>query len=162
MSSSTEPGPVRVARLGRPHGLDGFLGLYVDPPDLIHFEAGASVQIGEQPMTVRTIRKTDKGYQVAFVEVTDRTGAEAIRNHDVFVGEPRPLDQGEFWPSDLIGLEVRPGGGRVVGLEQGPAQDRLVIEREGITFEVPFVEALVPVVDLEQGFVEIVEIDGLY
>ena len=48
-----------------------------------------------------------------------------------------------------------------MGLIHGPAQARLSIERGGRTFEVPFVEALVPTVDLDSGYVEIVEIDGL-
>jgi ribosomal 30S subunit maturation factor RimM len=56
---------------------------------------------------------------------------------------------------------VTPGGGRVVDVVFGPAQDRLVVERDAIRFEVPFVEAFVPRVDLETGVVEIVEIEGL-
>jgi 16S rRNA processing protein RimM len=44
----------------------------------------------------------------------------------------------------------------------GPGQERLLIESEGgSTFEVPFVDDLVPVVDLVQGRVEIVSIPGL-
>lgn len=117
--------------------------------------------IADRTMTVRSIRPTDRGYHVAFVEVPGREAAEEIRNQDVFVSQRRELEEGEFWPADLIGLEVRPGGGKVVGLEPGPAQDRLVIERDGTRFEVPFVEALVPVVDLDGGYVEIVEIEGL-
>lgn len=117
--------------------------------------------IGERPHVVRAIRRGNKGSEVAFEEVTDRPGAEAIRNLDVFVHERRPLDEGEFWPEDLIGLEVRPGGGKVVDVSFGPAQDRLVIEKEGIRFEVPFVDELVPTVDLVEGFVEVVELSGL-
>ena len=91
----------------------------------------------------------------------DRASAEEIRNSDVFVAGRRQLEEGEFWPSDLVGLEVRPGGGKVIGLEHGPGQDRLVIERGSVSFEVPFVVALVPVVDLEGGYLEIVELEGL-
>lgn len=148
--------------MGRPHGLEGFLGLYVDPADLVHFEVGSVVYIDSTPYTVRDLRKADRGHQVAFTEVTDRYAAEEIRNRDVHVDERRQLEEGEFWPSDLVGLEVVPGGGRVVALVQGSAQDRLVIERDGTRFEVPFVEPLVPVVDLEAGIVEVVEIEGLY
>ncbi|HEX9848264.1 MAG TPA: hypothetical protein VGB33_07585 [Acidimicrobiia bacterium] len=49
----------------------------------------------------------------------------------------------------------------VVDVEFGAAQDRLVIERGGVRFEVPFVADLVPVVDLDHGLVEIREIEGL-
>jgi len=159
LSSSTEQ--FKVARLGRPHGLDGHLGLYVDPPDLIHFEPGSVVLVGDRELTVRSVRPSDRGHQVAFSEVPDRASAEEIRNSDVFVAGRRQLEEGEFWPSDLVGLEVRPGGGKVIGLEHGPGQDRLVIERGSVSFEVPFVVALVPVVDLEGGYLEIVELEGL-
>ena len=98
---------------------------------------------------------------MAFADVGDRNAAEEIRNEDVFVAERRSLADHEFWPEDLIGLEVRPGGGVVVDVVVGSAQDRLVIERDRGTFEVPFVDDLVPVVDVDGGFVEIVELPGL-
>jgi ribosomal 30S subunit maturation factor RimM len=46
-------------------------------------------------------------------------------------------------------------------VDRGPAQDRLVVERQGRRFEVPFVKELVPVVDIEGGFVVVEEIEGL-
>lgn len=147
--------------MGRPHGLDGFLGLYVDETELSHFQPGATVVVDGNPLRVRALRRADRGHQVAFEEATDRGAAEAIRNLDVFVSTRRSLGVDEFWPEDLVGLEVRPGGGSVAGVNFGPGQDRLVIEREGIRFEVPFVESLVPVVDVESGYVEVVEIEGL-
>lgn len=147
--------------MGKPNGLDGYIGLYAENEDLVHFEPGSEVYVGDRSQTVRDLRSGKKGPQVAFLGVTDRFAAESLRGSDVFVTERRQLDEGEFWPADLVGLEVRPGGGRVVAVAHGPAQDRLVIEREGTRFEVPFVSALVPVVDPEAGFVEIVEIEGL-
>lgn len=161
LSSSTDPALTRVARLGRPHGLDGFLGLYVDPADLANFEVGAAVEVDGRPLTVREVRRGPRGHQVAFVELPDRDSAEAIRNQEVFAKDRRRLTEGEYWLKDLIGLEVRPGGGVVIGVESGPAQDRLVIERAGAVFEVPLVVELVPRVDQEAGYVEIVEIEGL-
>jgi 16S rRNA processing protein RimM len=153
---------VPVGRLGRPHGLEGFVGLYIEAEDLVaHFEPGSVVYLNSEPYTVRATRPGKKGPQVAFEEVTDRQGAEAIRGREVFVGRRRPLGEGEFWPEDLVGLEVRPGGGQVVGISNGPAQDRLVVERGELLFEVPFVRQLVPTVDLENGYVEIDEIEGL-
>lgn len=111
--------------------------------------------------TVASTRKTDKGHQISFVEVTERDGAEQIRGLDVYVPERRKLSADEYWPEDLIGLAVRPGGGLVVDLAQGPSQARLVIDRDGARFEIPFVSDLVPVVDLDEGYIEIVELPGL-
>ncbi|HUF14357.1 MAG TPA: ribosome maturation factor RimM [Acidimicrobiia bacterium] len=147
--------------MGRPNGLDGFLGLYVESDDLAHFQPGSVVHVEGRPYTVRAIRRGKKGHQVAFEEVTDREGAERIRGNDIFVEQRRALTDGEYWPDDLVGLEVRPGGGVVVGVSFGTAQDRLVVQRGPARFEVPFVDELVPRVDLEGRFVEVVEIEGL-
>lgn len=160
-SSSTDRPNVTAGRLGRPHGLDGFLGLYVEPEDLVYFDKGSVVFVKDRPHTVRAVRRADRGHQVAFEEVTGREGADDIRNCDVYVIERRPLEDGEFWPDQLVGLDVRPGGGKVVGVIHGPAQVRLAVERHGTVFEVPFVEALVPVVDLLGGYLELAEIEGL-
>lgn len=147
--------------MGRPHGLDGHLGLYVEPEDVILFETGSSVFIENRIHTVRSIREADRGYHVAFEEVVSREGAEQIRNRDVMVSLRRELTDDEYWPEDLIGLTVEPGGGVVAAVEHGPAQDRLVIRRGEDTFEVPFVNELVPRVDLARGTVEVLEIEGL-
>lgn len=117
--------------------------------------------IGDLDLTVREMRRGKKGPQVAFEGVTTREQAEELRGREVFAGQRRTLGEGEYWPSDLVGLEVRPRGGVVAAVEHGAAQDRLVIERDGRRFEVPFVDVLVPVVDLVAGYVEIEEIEGL-
>lgn len=160
-SSSTDRPDVKAGRLGRPHGLEGYLGLYVDPSDLAYFETGSTVYVEDRPYVVRGIRRADKGYHVAFDGVTDRLAADTIRNFDIFVSERRALSDHEFWPDQLVGLAVRPSGGVVVALIHGGAQDRLVIEKDGVRFEFPFVQDLVPVVDVGGGYIEIVEPDGL-
>ncbi|HEU4320676.1 MAG TPA: hypothetical protein VFS66_11400 [Acidimicrobiia bacterium] len=152
---------MRVGVLGKPNGLDGHIGIYIEPEDLVYLEPDAVVLVGGTEHTVRSLRQGKKGPQVAFVEVTERSQAEAIRGSEVHVGQRRELGESEFWPSDLVGLEVRPGGGVVTAVTHGAAQDRLEIERGGVVFEVPFVEQFVPVVDIDAGYVEVVEIDGL-
>lgn len=150
-----------VGRLGKPNGLEGFLGLYTEPENLTYFEPDSAVYVDGRAYTVRALRQGKKGPQVAFHGVVDRRGAEHLRGHDVMVSERRQLGEGEYWPRDLVGLEVRPGGGVVIAVTHGVAQDRLTVDRGGIRFEVPFVAELVPIVDLERGYVEIVEIEGL-
>jgi 16S rRNA processing protein RimM len=166
-SSSTEPERFVIGRLGRPHGLDGFLGVYVDEDDVVSIQPGGTVFIEDTPHVVRALRRVDRGYQIAFEGIDDRETAEAVRGLDVAVPERRQLGEGEYWPEDLVGLAVVEPDGRVVGVVAevvfGPGQDRLRIEQEegGPTFEVPFVDALVPRIDLEAGEVEIDPIPGL-
>jgi 16S rRNA processing protein RimM len=155
-----------VGRLGRPHGLDGFLGLYIEEEDAAAIEPGARVFVDDRPHVVRALRRADRGYQVAFEGIQDRFMAEEIRGADFSVEQRRELSEGEFWPGDLIGLPVFDQDGAWVGAVKdvlfGAGQDRLLIEGgSGLDFEVPFVAALVPVVDLARARVEIVSIPGL-
>jgi 16S rRNA processing protein RimM len=95
---------------------------------------------------------------VRFEGVTDRPGAEALRGIELTADVSElPLDDGEFWPDDLIGLAAEdPGGsplGSVVDIVYGP-QDRLVVETpEGNRVEVPFMSDLVS--DPEDGVIVI-------
>lgn len=68
--------------------------------------------------------------------------------------ESRELDAGEYFLHDLVGLEVFDGAavrlGVVVDVAEGVAQILLRVESgDGQRFDVPFVRALCPEVDLE-------------
>ena len=131
---------------------------------MVHFEIGATVLIEGDSHVVRAVRRVDRGFQVAF-EGVDRAAAEGIRGSSLFVEQRRSLGEGEYWPEMLIGLEARgmDGGrlGTVVGVIAGVAQDRLIIESSSASFEVPFVDDLIPVVDADSGYIEIVDLPGL-
>ena len=163
-NSSTEPRFV-VGRLGRPHGLDGYIGLYVDEDDLVHFEPGKSIFVDGRQFEVASIRRADRGHHLKLVGIDSRVAAEAIRGNDVIATERRDLGENEYWPEDLVGLEVRDTDGHRVGqvatLITGGAQDRLVVDAADGRFEVPFVAALVPEVDVAGGVVVIMPIEGL-
>ena len=122
-SSSTERPSVKAGRLGRPHGLKGYLGLYAEPEGLGYFVPKSIVFIEDHPYVVRAIRRADKGHHIAFEGVLDRAAAETIRNSELFVSERPTLSDDEFWPDHLVGLEIRPKGGHVVALIHGAAQD---------------------------------------
>jgi 16S rRNA processing protein RimM len=165
-SSSTDPERFVIGRLGRPHGLDGYLGIYVDEEDTVSLQPGSTVYLEDRPHLVRAVRRVDRGFQVAFEGVGSREAAEEIRGSVVSVDERRPLGDDEFWPEDLTGLSVFDESGAPVGFIErivfGPGQDRLVIATgDGAIFEVPFVDELVPMVDLDAKRVEINAIPGL-
>ncbi|GBD83865.1 ribosome maturation factor RimM [bacterium BMS3Abin02] len=119
-------------------------------------------------LVLRGVRVHKDGMLVAFEGVTDRNAAEELRGTTLFipVDERRKLEDDEFWPEDLEGLEVRdPQGrplGRITGVIVGDAQDRLLIHSGDRAVEVPFVEELVPDVRPESGFVTVVPIEGLF
>ncbi|WP_347354679.1 ribosome maturation factor RimM [Intrasporangium sp.] len=152
-----------VAQIGKPHGLRGevTVRLYTDDPEH-RLAVGAALRTRAPAgsgtpghLTVRSTRVHQGIWLVAFEEVTDRTGAEGLRGVRLVLdaaaddGAATRLDEDAWYEDDLVGLEVRdPAGdviGRVTGLEVGAAQDRLVVElADGVTAQVPFVEAIVP------------------
>jgi 16S rRNA processing protein RimM len=145
--------------------MGGFLGLYIDDANLSLVQPGQSVLVGPSRLTVRAIRRADRGHQVAFEEVPDRTAAAAIRGREVFATTTRELDPDEFWSRELIGLAVITVAGETVGtvtdVVVGSAQDRLVVDGPGGVSEVPFVDELVPRVDLDARTITIADLPGL-
>lgn len=127
-----------------------------DEPET-RFAPGAVVHLDDwTPLTVASYTPTDRHPLVSFVGLEDREMVEALRGGNLLIpgSERRRLDEGEFWPDDLVGLGVEdPAGigiGVVADLRLGDGQDRLVVDTPRGELLVPFVSALVPVVDLEQ------------
>jgi 16S rRNA processing protein RimM len=91
-----------------------------------------------------TLTKLRDGTIARFAEVTDRTAAEALRG--TYLTVPRdalpPLDDGEYYHADLLGLAVVSTAGEAVGtvvaVENFGAGDVVEIRRDtGRTFMVP-------------------------
>ena len=111
-------------------------------------------------LTPTAIRPDNKGGAIArFAEIADRTAAEALRGTVLTV--PRdalpPLEEGEFYHADLIGLEVYDTGGVLLGrvktVQNHGADDLLELQLAGTsaTTFLPFTKAAVPTVDLASG-----------
>ncbi len=168
---------VLVARIGKPHSLRGEVTVqtHTDDPDG-RFVPGAVFATEAQPgtgvpraLTLRTSRVHKGIWLLAFDEIPDRTGAESLRGTKLFADEGEAGDDADddgWYEDELIGLRaVDPAGtelGEVVGLDIGPAQDRLILRlADGTEAQVPFVEAIVPEVDTESGRVVIDPPPGL-
>lgn len=150
-----------VARIGRAHGLRGevALDLRTDTPEE-RLAAGAVLATeptSAGPLTVVRTRVQQGRWYVTFAEVGDRTGAEGLNGVTLVVDADDSDDDEDAWyPHELAGLRAEHVDGRVlgevVGLEHAPAHDVLVIrETDGARTLVPFVRAIVPVVDVPGG-----------
>ena len=157
-----------MGRVGRPHGVRGEVTVLLESDDPGDFDSGAILRAGERDLEVRSARPyRDRGLIVAFAGVTDRNAAEALRGV-VLSGDAadrRSLGEGEFWSSDLVGLEaVTPDGvvlGRVAEVLVGGFQDRLVVTTpSGEEVLVPFVDEIVG--DPEDGSIVIDAPEGLF
>lgn len=162
---------VPVGHVVRAHGVRGAVLVkpLTDDPSL-RFRSGETLHASEHgDLVVESVEGHAAGLIIRFTGVTDRTAAETLRGVDLTIerSERRPLEEGEYWPDDLEGCEVRDEAGNlvgvVVGVAFGTAQDRLVVERgDGARAEVPFVAALVPTVDTAARLVVVDLPDDLF
>ncbi|MCL3778629.1 MULTISPECIES: ribosome maturation factor RimM [unclassified Actinomyces] len=168
-----------VAVIGPAHALKGEVRLDIrtDDPEG-RLEPGTVLPTDPDtagPLTVTRLRFDGQRWYAAFAEARDRTAAESLRGVHLLVDtedEQDGTDEDAWYAHELIGLTaVRLGaaatGPRVLGvvtdLEPGVAQDRLVVRTpQGEQVAVPFVEALVPGVDLEAGTVTLDPPGGLF
>jgi 16S rRNA processing protein RimM len=160
-----------VARLGRAHGLRGEISaeLHTDVPQE-RFRPGAVFDTdpaGSGPLTLERAREYQDGILLNFQGVLDRAAAERLRGTRLMVRTTRSDEPDAWYPEELVGLAARTPQGRPLGqvaaLEPSPAQDLLVVRTEGgAEVLVPFVAALVPVVDLVAGEVVIDPPGGLF
>ncbi|GAB76566.1 16S rRNA processing protein RimM [Austwickia chelonae] len=160
-----------VARIGKAHGLRGevTVQIHTDDPEN-RFSPGAVFVVEGLPDTEELVLSTARVHNgiwlLGFEGHPDRTAAEALRGGRLVL--PAEESDGEGWyESELIGLSVFSLSGerlgQVTGLSIGAAQDRLSVRLDdGRTGSVPFVEALVPIVDLANERVVIDAPDGLF
>jgi 16S rRNA processing protein RimM len=172
---------VVVGRVGRAHGVRGEVGVEprTDEPSrrfavgvVLRTETDARARSPVDPpsaLTVAATRWHQRRLLVRFEEVAGRAAAEALRGvllvTDVDPAE-RPDHPEEYYDHQLTGLRVGTTGGAPVGevasVVHTGGQDLLVVRRDdGGEVLVPFVTALVPVVDLTAGLLQVADRPGL-
>ncbi len=160
---------VVIGRIGRAHGIRGELNVQIrtDEPAR-RFAPGSPIICGDRTLTVEASRHHSGRLLVAFREVPDRTAAEqlhgAVLEADIDPSQS-PDDPDELYDHQLVGLHVRAADETVVGMVtrvmHGPGQDALVIDAGAHEVLVPFVAALVPVVDVDAGYLQLNDVPGL-
>jgi len=163
---------IEVGRIVRAHGVHGEVRIVSESDNPERFLPGSVVyarpvrpglivreEFEQVRLTVRSVRGEDDFPIVSFEEVTDRNKAEALRGFvlEIEASQLPELDEDEFYPFDLEGLEVRyPHGqrvGHVVEVLDCPAHAVLVVGLEtGGQEMVPFVAAAVRLVDVAAGY----------
>jgi len=142
--------PVTLAAIAGAHGVAGEVRLKLFGEGVAALKRYRA--FNDSALTVQKLREDGKGGAVArFAEVTDRNAAEALRGTLLTVqrSEMPPLEPGEYYHADLIGLDcISPDGdllGTCIAVENYGAGDVLEIRREnGKTFMVPMRPEAIP------------------
>lgn len=161
---------VIVGRVGRAHGIRGDVSIDVTTDEPARrFAKGAKLRLGKgEEVEVASVRQHQGRLLVSFKGFPDRTSVEALTGEQLWASVPEdeePSEDNEYFDRQLVGLEVRRADGQPAGIitaiNHFPAQDLLVIDVQGEERLVPFVEALVPVVDVAAGHIQLADVDGL-
>src|SRR5205085_6231129 len=122
------------------HGVAGEVRLKVFAEDLKPYKS-----FNNGTLTLKSVRAGSNGAIARIAEINDRNAAEALRGTELSV--PRtalpPLEEGEYYHADLLGLPCQSEAGEplgtVVAVENFGAGDLVEIERpDGRRSLVPF------------------------
>ncbi len=152
-------GLVVVGQVGRAHGTRGEVAVrtLTDHPDStfvpgVEFRLspdGIDPQEGVPPLRIERARPHRGGVLVHFQGVEDRGAAELLRGRYLQrpLSETRPLEEGELFLHQLIGMRVRTSEGEEIGevravYELEPAE-LLEVTGPGRTHLIPFTRGIV-------------------
>ena len=145
---------VILAAIAGAHGLGGEVRLKLFAQGLDSLKRQREVRVGERLLTLTALREGANPI-ARFAGIADRNAAEALRGQLITI--PRsalpPLEPGEYYHADIIGLpcenETGEALGRVVAVENFGAGDILDIEKpDGKRAMVPFRQGIA---DLDRG-----------
>ena len=162
---------LQVARIGKPHGIRGEVTVQVltDAPG-DRFVPGTEFVVepaSAGPLTVHSARWNKDILLIAFEEIETRNDAETLRGAKLFIESEELEDNDDegWYEHELVGLEARVGSqvvGKVSGLNTMPVQDLLVVKTpDGKEILIPFVEQIVPEVNVAEGYVLVTPPAGL-
>ena len=128
---------IALAAVAGAHGVNGGLRLKLftdDPEKLRRYEP---LYVNGVPRRLVELRQSGKAPIARFEGITDRSAAEALRANLVEVDRSAlpPLEEGEYYHADLVGLSAVDTQGKLVGsvaaIENYGAGDLLEVETAG-------------------------------
>ncbi len=146
---------VTLAAIAGAHGIGGEVRLKLFGESLENLSRQTAVQVGDRLLTLKSVKPGGATPIVCFAEITDRSAAEALRGQLITISRSAlpPLEEGEYYHADLIGLPCESAEGEplgtVIAVENFGAGDILEIEKpDGKRGMVPFRDGIA---DLSDG-----------
>ena len=146
---------IALAAVAGAHGIKGELRLKLLTDSIDNLKRHPRLYVGETRRALLDVRQSGKMAVARFEGIGDRSAAEGLRGSLVEVDRSAlpPLEEGEYYHADLIGLPAVDGEGNPVGsvvaVENYGAGDLLEIEAEGGKRSlIPFKRGIA---DLEDG-----------
>lgn len=152
-----------IGRIARAWGIRGELLMMPETDRPERFEGLKLVWIGDEPEPRRLERVQAHGnaFRVKLADVNTRSEAELLQGEWVTVpmSQAIPLDEGQFFIHEIIGLAVWTEEGEFLGevtdVLVGASNDVWVVEQDETEWLIPTLDDVVLAVDLEAGRVEV-------
>jgi 16S rRNA processing protein RimM len=166
----SEPEFLVVGKLGKPHGVHGeiVLDVYTDFPERL--QQGVTVFVGSKylPLQVIKCRPHSRGLLMSIDGIQTREEVAELRNQLVYVrtADRPPLDAGEYYHHELLGLQMIDEEERILGiveriLETGANDVYIVKDENGAELLIPAIESVILKIDLENNQIFIRLLPGL-
>ncbi len=163
------PRYLAVGRIVAPHGVHGEVEVEIHTDFPQRFTPEARFFVGERKvaMVVERVRPFKHRLLIKFREVPDRTTAESLRGAWVHipVEEAWPLEEGEYYEYQIIGLEVWTEEGEYLGVVDHiiytGANDVYVIQGPRGEVLIPAIEQVVKEIDLDEERITVHLLPGL-
>ena len=145
---------VALAAVAGAHGVKGELRLKLFSDSVESLARHSRLYVGGCEFALRDIKDGGKTAIARFEGISDRSAAEALRGSLIEIDRDKlpPLEEGEYYHADLIGLPCVDEAGETLGVvvtvENFGAGDLLEVERpNGKRSLIPFREPMAQLVD---------------
>ncbi|MGV8985462.1 MAG: ribosome maturation factor RimM [Cypionkella sp.] len=157
--AETVPDRICVGAIAGAFGVQGEVRLksFCTTPEDIASYGPLWSEDGTRHYNLKLTRVVAGGLGARLTGITTKEEADALKGVSLYVDRKRlpRLPDDEYYHADLIGLEVRDPGGKLLGtvraVHNHGAGDLLEISGAGADLLLPFTMAIVPTVDLAAG-----------
>ncbi|MBX3050402.1 MAG: 16S rRNA processing protein RimM [Caldilineaceae bacterium] len=167
-------GHMAIGRIVGMHGLNGEMRVELHTDFAERFAVGETILLGQAllPRIIRGSREHKGMILLTLAEVTDRDGAEALRDEWLFIPDDAAMElpAGEYWVHDIIGLAVVDETGQAIGrvadvIQTGANDVYILTPAEGVNrgkeLLIPAIANVVQAVDIASGTMTIHLVPGL-
>lgn len=160
-----------TAVLGKAHGVHGFIKVHTYSAEHDHIQVGQTLILKEEgqqrPLVVTERKLNGSMLLVRFEGIDNREEVRKLTGKELWLSrhEAAPLDEDEFYVSDLIGCDLLHQGqivGKVIGSFEGSQALLLEITLpQGEIRLVPFMEPYIGTTDVKGKSIELLELSVL-
>lgn len=158
LSPSVPDGRIVIGRVGAAHGIQGDLRIIplTDFPE--RFATLREVMVGDELLHIEHVKPQGKNFLMRFHEYGVREEAQRLTGRLLTVAraDAAPLDEGEYYVFDIIGLTVHDEEGHVLGtvenvLRTGSNDVYAVRTEDGREILIPALRTVVCAIDVPGG-----------